>query len=416
MFEQTFVQTGRTNKTWTVVISFVVQCLLMVLLVILPMIYFDVLPAATLQSFLVAPPPPPPPPPPPAAAPPKVVKIIPRQFDAGRLQAPKSIPKEIAQIREDELPPPSSGVAGVVGGVAGGVGGGSLGGVLGGILGGIPSAAPPPPPPPEKKAVAVPQRIRVGGNVQAANLINQVRPIYPPLAKQARISGTVELSAIIGKDGRVADLKVVRGHPLPGAGGPGCSEELGLQTDPSERGAGRGVYYDRRELYVGSVVTRRSPWDVGKEVFGKIQLAGERIRMFAHFHVLSLYLLQEGHRLGSGAPVGTDGLARQSGRYPPLHHVGVFHRRDDRPLDGLQCRPQAIAAVRSGGGRRVARRQTGRGRQGCRPVQEEPFGQSGGGGSAGICRRTRSAPKFPAKRSKLPSVLWNAPKPSFTPS
>jgi len=213
MFEQTFVQTGKTNKTWTVLISFVIQCLLMGLLVILPMIYFDVLPAATLQSFLVAPPPPPPPPPPPAAAPPKVVKIIPRQFDAGRLMAPKSIPKEIAQIREEELPPPSSGVGGVVGGVAGGVAGGTPGGILGGILGGIPSAAPPPPPPP-KQEKATPQRIRVGGNVQAANLINQVKPIYPPLAKQARISGTVELSAIIGKDGRVQDLKVVRGHPL----------------------------------------------------------------------------------------------------------------------------------------------------------------------------------------------------------
>jgi len=142
-----------------------------------------------------------------------VVKIIPRQFDAGRLMAPKSIPKEIAQIREEELPPPSSGVGGVVGGVAGGVGGGAVGGILGGILGGVPSAAPPPPPPPKQER-ATPQRIRVGGNVQAANLINQVRPIYPPLAKQARISGTVELSAIIGKDGRVQDLKVVRGHPL----------------------------------------------------------------------------------------------------------------------------------------------------------------------------------------------------------
>jgi len=184
----------------------------MVLLVILPMIYFDVLPAATLQSFLVAPPPPPPPPPPPAAAAPKVVRVIPRQFDAGRLMAPKSIPKDIAQIKEEELPPPSSAV-GVVGGGIGGVAGGSVGGVLGGILGGVPSAAPPPPPPPPK-AVATPQRIRVGGNVQAANLINQVRPVYPPLAKQARISGTVELSAIIGKDGRVQDLKVVRGHPL----------------------------------------------------------------------------------------------------------------------------------------------------------------------------------------------------------
>lgn len=211
MFEQTFVQTGKTNKTWTVMISFVIQCLVMVLLVILPMIYFDVLPAATLQSFLVAPPPPPPPPPPPAAAAPKVVRVIPRQFDAGRLMVPKSIPKDIAVIREEELPPPSSGV-GVVGGVAGGVAGGGVGGILGGILGGVPSAAPPPPPPPPK--TVTPQRIRVGGNVQAANLINQVRPIYPPLAKQARISGTVELSAIIGKDGRVQDLKVVRGHPL----------------------------------------------------------------------------------------------------------------------------------------------------------------------------------------------------------
>jgi len=186
-----------------------------VVAVILPMIYFDVLPAAQLTSFLVAPPPPPPPPPPPAAAPPKVVKVIPRQFDAGRLQAPKAIPKDIAIIKEDELPPPSAGVGGVIGGMAGGIGGGAMGGVLGGIIGAVPTAAPPPPPPPPKKETkAAPQRIRVGGNVQAANLVSQQKPVYPPLAKQARISGTVELSAIIGRDGRVQDLKVVKGHPL----------------------------------------------------------------------------------------------------------------------------------------------------------------------------------------------------------
>ena len=214
MFEQTFVSTGKTNKTWTVLLSTFVQLFLIGVFIILPMIYFDVLPAATLTSFLVAPPPPPPPPPPPAAAPPpKVVKVIPRQFDAGKLLTPKSIPKEIAQIKEDELPPPSSGVGGVVGGVAGGMTGGAVGGVLGGIIGGVPAAAPPPPPPPAPKAV-VPQRIRVGGNVQAANLINGPKPNYPPLAKQARISGTVELSAVIGKDGRVQDLKVIKGHPL----------------------------------------------------------------------------------------------------------------------------------------------------------------------------------------------------------
>ena len=215
MFEQTFVQTGKTNTVSTVLISTVIQLLLIGIAVILPMWYFDVLPTAQLQSMLVAPPPPPPPPPPPApAAIVKQVKVIPRQFDAGRLMAPKVIPKDIAQIKEEELPPPSSGVGGVVGGVPGGVAGGTPGGVLGGIIGSVPSAAPPPPPPPKKVEEKAPQRIRVGGNVQAANLVSQQRPVYPPLAKQARISGTVELSAIIGRDGRVQDLKVVKGHPL----------------------------------------------------------------------------------------------------------------------------------------------------------------------------------------------------------
>jgi protein TonB len=139
--------------------------------------------------------------------------VIHRQFDMGHLTAPKTIPKDIKMIKEEELPPAN---AGVVGGVAGGVPGGQLGGVLGGIVGGLPSAAPPPPPPPpaEKPKPVVPQSIRVGGNVQAANLIRQVRPSYPPLAKQARIQGTVKFNAVISKDGTIQNLTVVSGHPM----------------------------------------------------------------------------------------------------------------------------------------------------------------------------------------------------------
>jgi outer membrane biosynthesis protein TonB len=59
-----------------------------------------------------------------------------------------------------------------------------------------------------------PQGIRVGGNVQAANLIRQVRPAYPPMAKQARIQGLVRFNALIGGDGLVKNLEVVSGHPL----------------------------------------------------------------------------------------------------------------------------------------------------------------------------------------------------------
>ena len=65
LFAQTFVGTGTTKKTWTVLLAFIGQIVFITVLVIIPMIWFDVLPMATLTSFLVAPPPPPPPPPPP---------------------------------------------------------------------------------------------------------------------------------------------------------------------------------------------------------------------------------------------------------------------------------------------------------------------------------------------------------------
>jgi len=212
MFEQTFVEGGKTRTPFTVLMSFMLQIGLIGIAILIPLIYTDTLPSAQLTSFFVAPPPPPPPPPPPAAAPVQAVKIIPRQFDAGRLLAPKNIPKEIAMIKEDELPPPSAG-AGVVGGIPGGMPGGQVGGVIGGIMNSVPIAAPPPPPKVEAKPAA-PQRLRVGGNVQSAKLINGPKPSYPALARQARISGVVRFNAIIGTDGRIQNLTLVSGHPL----------------------------------------------------------------------------------------------------------------------------------------------------------------------------------------------------------
>jgi len=50
--------------------------------------------------------------------------------------------------------------------------------------------------------------------VTAAKVINRVNPLYPPLARQTRISGTVRLHAIIAKDGTVQQLEVMSGHPL----------------------------------------------------------------------------------------------------------------------------------------------------------------------------------------------------------
>ncbi len=115
------------------------------------------------------------------------------------------------------MPQPSSG-KGVVGGVAGGVVEGVVGGVPGGVAGagprivayrdGVPVTQS------DSAALGAPQRIRVGGNVQQANLITKVNPVYPPLAKQAGIQGTVTFTTVIGRDGTMQNIEVVSGHPL----------------------------------------------------------------------------------------------------------------------------------------------------------------------------------------------------------
>ncbi len=196
----------KTNKPWTIVLSTLLQVTLLGILILIPLIYTEALPKTMLTTLLVAPPPPPPPPPPPAATPVKVVKPVARLMQAGKLMAPRAIPKEVNIIKEQDMPP-DMGAVGVVGGVPGGVPGGQAGGVLGGIIGGVGSNLPPPP----KEA---PKRIRVGGQVQTAKLVNKVTPVYPPLAKQARIQGTVRLQAVIAKDGSVVELQVLSGHPL----------------------------------------------------------------------------------------------------------------------------------------------------------------------------------------------------------
>jgi protein TonB len=198
-------------KRATLPIAYILEGIIIGVTVLIPLIYTEALPKAQLMTFLAAPPPPPPPPPPPAAAAP-APRIIHRVSVEDVMRAPTVIPKTIAQVKDEPEPAPNAGV-GVVGGVPGGVPGGSFGGILGGVIGGALSAATPPPPPPPPKPQA-PKRIRVGGQVESAKLIFAPKPEYPPLAKMARIQGTVRLDATISKDGTIQDLKVISGHPL----------------------------------------------------------------------------------------------------------------------------------------------------------------------------------------------------------
>jgi len=204
MFEDSLLESAgriKTKTKYTTLISFVLQFIFLGILVLIPLIYTEALPRQQLMTFLVAPPPPPPPPPP-AAVPVKVVKVIQTDIINGQLRAPTKIPEKIAMIKEEEAPPMSG--LGVVGGVPGGVPGGSMGGVIGGIVGSTPVAVP---------KVAV-QRVRVSSGVIAGQRIDSTRPMYPPLAKSARIQGTVRLAATISKQGVIENLRVLSGHPM----------------------------------------------------------------------------------------------------------------------------------------------------------------------------------------------------------
>jgi len=76
------------------------------------------------------------------------------------------------------------------------------GGVVGGIIGGLPEAPPPVKP------------LRVGGNISEPRKLKHVAPEYPDLARQAHVTGMVIVEAIIGPDGRVGNISVLRSIPM----------------------------------------------------------------------------------------------------------------------------------------------------------------------------------------------------------
>ncbi len=206
MFEDSLLESGnrlKTKRGRTTTFAIFLEILLIGIMVLMPLIFTEALPKQQLMTFLVAPPPPPPPPPP-AAAPVHIVHQIQTDIVNGALRTPTKIPQKIQMIKEDEAPPAMAS-AGVVGGVPGGIPGGQMGGVIGGIISSTPVAVP---------KVATPQRIRVSAGVTSGLLIRKVNPVYPPLARQARISGTVILRAVISKDGSIENLQLVSGHPM----------------------------------------------------------------------------------------------------------------------------------------------------------------------------------------------------------
>jgi periplasmic protein TonB len=177
-------------------------------LLIVPLYFTQTLDLKAFQNtWLVAPAPPPPPPPPAAPMVQQIVKSVARLMENGQLTAPTAIPQKVMLIKEEALPPEVG--AGVIGGVPGGVPGGQAGGVLGGILGSTGGANAIAPPPPQVKRI-----VRIGGDLKPPRQVYAPPPVYPVIAKQAHVEGTVIIDAVIDEHGNVVQAHVLSGPPL----------------------------------------------------------------------------------------------------------------------------------------------------------------------------------------------------------
>ena len=73
--------------------------------------------------------------------------------------------------------------------------------------GSTPRIEPPPPPPPQRP-------LRVGGIIKEPRKLATVAPIYPAIARAARVQGLVVLEAVIDEGGAVTLVRVIKSVPL----------------------------------------------------------------------------------------------------------------------------------------------------------------------------------------------------------
>jgi protein TonB len=205
MLENSATKPGRRLSDF--VVSAAVELLLLATLLLLPLYFTQAIDVQQFDKTLLVVPPPPAPPPPRAlarsvASKPRVMSVV------GKLVMPRAIPHQVARLTE-QLDGNDATAEIVPGdGVPGGVPGGQPGGVIGGVLSG---AAPPAP----SAINSAPRRpIRVGQGVKAPRLILGPQPVYPVLARQAKISGAVVIDAVIDTQGNIVEMRTVSGHPI----------------------------------------------------------------------------------------------------------------------------------------------------------------------------------------------------------
>ncbi len=199
MLETSWAQ--RARRSWTTLTSFGVQVLAIGCLLLLPLWKTIGLPAVRMVSTPVSLGRP-------AAEPAHGIRTAgsptPRpNLNSIQLVAPTRVPTIVSMSSNAPSDPePSGSGRGIFTGLPVGTGDG----IPHSLLSGTAPVAPVPPP-------TISRTVRTSSMLEG-NLIRRVQPVYPPLARGARIQGQVVLAAVISKAGTIDDLRVVSGHPM----------------------------------------------------------------------------------------------------------------------------------------------------------------------------------------------------------
>jgi periplasmic protein TonB len=206
MFADSMLETSwaqRSRRSWTTLTSFGLQVVIIAVLLVLPLWKTVGLPSVRALPTPVS-----------WGAPPPAVPLVQRQHTVTIVQsdlagnvliAPREVPNHIAQIEEAEAPPQIS-YAGP--GVPGGTGNGFRDGVWESFNNSFHPPAPVPVPP-----ASITHAFRTSSMLEGS-LIRRVQPVYPPLARSARIQGPVSLAALISKAGSMEKVHALSGHPM----------------------------------------------------------------------------------------------------------------------------------------------------------------------------------------------------------
>ena len=204
MFEQSILLADTGKRNYALFASFSAQIAAIGVSILVPLIYTKTLPLARPSFLMLLP----------KLQPPqreKKAKPAVQTARPGVLQAPFRIPTRIVEMERSSSPAASLSLE-----PGAPVPSGDASVPLINLAPVMPRFDPPAEPAaaPSVGPALMRAPIQVGGAVQSAKIVKKVVPTYPPVAKQARISGTVRLMGVVARDGTIQNLQVISGHPL----------------------------------------------------------------------------------------------------------------------------------------------------------------------------------------------------------